>query len=669
MHSSILLEIVILLSISVITVALFRRWHLPPVLAYLFVGILVGPHNWGWVSDSEDTRFLAEFGVVFLMFTVGLEFSFPQLLTMRKEVFGIGAAQVGLTTLFVLIILVLLGESLSAAFIVGGVIALSSTAIVIKQLNEQMEINSRHGRLSIAILIFQDLAVIPFLIIIPALNVEADGNIATELAFAVVKGIFVIGFMLALGHWLLRPLFQQIAKLHSSELFTLTILLFSVAAAWITDFAGLSLALGAFIAGMMMAESEFKHQVEVDIRPFRDVLLGLFFITIGMLLNLHTLVVLLPWVMLTVVGIILLKIGVIMLVGHFTGIEKGISSRTALSLAQGGEFGFALLAIAFTNGILSEELSQIILASVILSMVISPFIIKHNGYFAKRWFAGSYMRSRVENIQAISEETTKIEGHVIICGYGRIGQNIARLLKQENLKYVAVDLDPVTVKEAHDAGEPVFYGNSTHSAILEAANIQKARVIVISYDDFHAASLIIQETKMLRPDIPILVRTRDDTHLTELQNIGATEVVPETLEASLTLASHLLMLLEVPAHRVTEAVKDIRESRYQLLHEFFHGQSIKDVSDPEISRQGLHSFIIPEGAFCIGKQIEELKLDEIDVVVTALRHDGVCHQKPGVESVIESGDVLVFYANPERSVQAENKLLTGKIKTAHALKK
>jgi len=661
MPHSVLLETVILLSISVISVALFRRLHLPPILAYLFVGILVGPHSFGWVSDSENTRFLAEFGVVFLMFTVGLEFSFPKLVTMRKDVFGIGAAQIGLTTLIVLLLLVAMGESASTAFIVGGVIALSSTAIVIKQLNEQMEIHSRHGRLSIAILIFQDLAVIPFLIIIPALNVNAEGSVATELTLAVIKGIVVISVMLAMGRWLLRPMFQQIAKLHSSELFTLTILLFSVSAAWITDFAGLSLALGAFVAGMMLAETEFKHQVEVDIRPFRDVLLGLFFVTIGMLLNLHSLFSLLPWVIASVVSIIVLKILVIMFVCRIAGIEKGVASRAALSLAQGGEFGFALLAIAFSNGILSEELSQIILASVILSMVISPFIIKNNGYVAKHWFANSYIRSRVENIQNIQEEATSIEDHIIICGYGRIGQNIAQLLKQEGFKYVAVDLDPVTVKEAHDAGEYVFYGDSTHSEILKAANISKARVLVISYDDFQAATIMIQHSKNLRPDLPILVRTRDDSHLAELQDIGATEVVPETLEASLTLSSHLLMLLDVPAQQVEKAVKNIRESRYQLLHEFFHGQSVLDVNSPDVSRRGLHSFVIPDGAHCIGKPIESLGLDKIDVVVTALRHDGVCHQKPKANSMIESGDVLVFYANPERSAQAETILLSGKL--------
>ncbi|MDX1812426.1 MAG: monovalent cation:proton antiporter-2 (CPA2) family protein, partial [Gammaproteobacteria bacterium] len=258
---------------------------MPPVLAYLFVGIMVGPHALGWVPDDESTRFLAEFGVVFLMFTVGLEFSLPQLLAMRKEVFAIGGAQVGITTLVIAAIAMTLGQKMETAIIVGGILALSSTAMVIKQLNEQLEINSRHGRLSVAILIFQDLAVIPFLIIIPMISSTVENNIAFELMIAVLKAVLVIGFMLAIGHWLLRPLFHEVARQHSSELFTLTVLLFSMAAAWITDLAGLSLALGAFIAGMMLSETEFKHQVEVDIRPFRDVLMGLFFITIGMLLN------------------------------------------------------------------------------------------------------------------------------------------------------------------------------------------------------------------------------------------------------------------------------------------------------------------------------------------------------------------------------------------------
>jgi len=660
-HSAPLQEIVLLLAISVVSVAMFRRLNLPPVLAYLFVGILVGPHGWAWIADTENTRFLAEFGVVFLMFTVGLEFSLPQLIAMRKEVFGIGGAQVILTTLLVMLVLMIAGQNVSGAFIVGGVIALSSTAMVIKQLTEQLESHSRHGRLSISILIFQDLAVIPFLIIIPALGAgAAEGGVTLALFYAVLKGVFVIALMFAAGHYLLRPLFHNIAKQHTSELFTLTILLFSVAAAWITGLAGLSLALGAFIAGMMLAETEFKHQVEVDIRPFRDVLMGLFFITIGMLLDIQALPTIFPWVLLAVLFIVVLKFAVIMAICHYMKIEKGIASRTGLTLAQGGEFGFAILAIALSAGALNEELSQITLASVIVSMIISPFIIRHNGIIAKRFFTKSYMDLRDTNVNVIKHETESLINHVVICGYGRIGQNVARFLKEENFSYVALDLDPVTVKAAHDAGEPVFYGDTTRKEILQAVHIESAQALVVSYDDFAAASKIIKHTKQIRPDIHILVRTRDDSHLKDLQEMGATEVIPETLEASLMLSSHLLMLLEVPMKKVVRNIQKVRENRYQMLHEFFHGQSNANIDEPDTLREGLHSITLPEDAFSIGKSIDELNLEiKCNIKVTALRHDGICHQKPDSASVLEAGDVIVLYATPEDSKRAEAILLSG----------
>ena len=659
MTHSVLQEIVVLLLVSVLCVSLFRRLHMSPILAYLFVGVLVGPNALGWIPDTESTRFLAEFGVVFLMFTVGLEFSLPHLMAMRKDVFGLGAMQVILTMLVFAAGFLLFGESLSSSLIVGGVIALSSTAIVIKQLTEQLEMNSRHGRLAIAILIFQDLAVIPFLIIIPALGQGSEAGLSAELSFAILKAIVVISIMIAGGHWLLRPLFHTIAKQHSSELFTLTILFFAVAAAWITDLAGLSLALGAFIAGMMLAETEFRHQVEVDIRPFRDVLLGLFFITIGMLLDMQIIPTLFHWIFLCVISIIVIKFLIIILIGKFAGIEKGVSSRTAMTLAQGGEFGFAILAIAFANGVLSENLSQIILASLIISMAISPFIIRNNSYLAKKWFAKSYMSSREQNTLLIEKETRGINDHVVICGFGRIGQNISRFLKKEGFEYAALDLDPVTVKEAHEAGEHVFYGDSTHLEILKAVHIDKARVLVISYDDYPASIKIIQATKSVRPDIPILVRTRDDSHLEDLQNLGATEIVPETLEASLMLSSHLLMLLNVPMKRVVRTMQEVRKSRYQLLHEFFHGQDIVDVSEEDNLREGLHSFTIPEGADCIGKHINDLDMDSCNVKISSLCHDGIYHQQPIEDVVLEAGDVLVLYAKPEDSEHAQAKLLQG----------
>lgn len=660
MSHTILQEIVLLLMVSVASVVIFRRLNMPPILAYIFVGILVGPHAFGWVPNDESTRFLAEFGVVFLMFTVGLEFSLPQLMAMRKEVFAVGGAQVGITALIIAAVVFALGEPADTAFIIGGIIALSSTAIVIKQLTEQLELNSRHGRLSVAILIFQDLAVIPFLIIIPMISSNTDSSITWELSLAVVKGIAVISIMLAIGHWLLRPLFYEVAKQHSAELFTLTILLFSVAAAWVTHLSGLSLALGAFIAGMMLSETEFKHQVEVDIRPFRDVLLGLFFITIGMLLDIGELPAILPYVLLCVVALVIFKFGIIFLLSRLSGYESGVASRAGIVLAQGGEFGFAIMAIAIANNVLSQETSQIVLSTVVISMLLSPFFIRYNGQITKKLFTKSYLGSRQDNIKSIDEETRELSGHVIICGYGRIGQNIAKFLKMQEFEYVALDLDPVIVKEAHEAGDPVFYADSTHQEILEAVKISKARVIVISYDDYSGSKKIISMVKAVRPDMPILVRTRDDSNLADLQALGATEIVPETLEASLMLSSYLLMTLDVPMRKIVANIREVRAARYQLLHEYFHGQETRTIEDPDAHREGLHSFTVPEGAYCIGKTLQEIEFEKVHVTVTALRHNEVCHERPGAEALIEAGDVLVLYGTPEDFEHAKSVMLSGR---------
>lgn len=659
MTHSVLQEIVFLLLISVCCVVIFKRLSMPPVLAYLFVGICVGPHALGWISDNASIQFLAEFGVVFLMFTVGLEFSLPQLLAMRKDVFAIGGAQVVLSTLVISIVIGLLGHKLSAAIIFGGILALSSTAMVIKQLTEQLEINSRHGRLSLAILLFQDLAVIPFLIIIPMLSHTSDNSIALELALAIVKAVLVIGLMLAIGHWLLRPLFHEVARQHSSELFTLTILLFSMAAAWITDMAGLSLALGSFIAGMMLSETEFKHQVEVDIRPFKDVLMGLFFITVGMLLNIKQLPEILPQVLVFVTGLVIIKYIVVMLICKLANIENGVASRTGISLAQGGEFGFAIMALAFNHGVLDEHLSQTGLATIVMSLLISPFLIRYNGAITKNLFPETYLKAREINLHELEKSTEALDGHIVICGYGRIGQNVSRFLRWEGFSFVALDLDPVIVKNAHEAGDRVYYGDSTHKEVLQAVQLKTARALVISFNDLSGTEKIINSAKQIQKDIPILVRTSDDSHLEKLQNLGVTEVVPETLEASLMLSSHLLLLLDVPMRKILDHIQEVRGKRYQMLHEFFHGQDDIHVSDADAIREGLHSLTIPEGSHCINKTLSEIDFEALHLKLNAICQDGICYQNPSPDELIEPGLVLVVYGKPEDYEHAQGILLSG----------
>jgi len=659
MKFGILEEALILLAVSVVAVAAFRRFRMPAILAYLFVGVLVGPYGLGWIPDSADTRLLAEFGVVFLLFTVGLEFSFPQLLAMKKVVFGLGSAQVGVTTLVAALTAWVYGMSPEGALVAGGVLAMSSTAIVIKQLTEQLELGSRHGTLSVGILLFQDVAVIPFLILIPALSGTSDVAVAQEVILTLAKGVLVVLAMMAVGHWLLRPLFHEIALSRSSELFTLTALLFTLAAAWLTHFAGLSLALGAFLAGMLLGETEFRHQVEANIRPFRDVLLGLFFVTIGMLLDVQNLPHVLYWALVVVAALILFKIFSIMALCLLMGFDKGVAMRTGVVLAQGGEFGFALLTLALTANLIEPEAGQIILAALIISMAVAPLLIHLNGAVVKRFFSDTYLRQREQLLRDVEVHARDLSDHTIICGYGRIGQNVARFLERENIPYLALDLDPVRVRDARAAGEHVYFGDATHREMLEAAGLYRSRAIVVSFEDIYATIKILQQVRRMSPELPILVRTRDDTNLERLQAEGATEVVPETLEASLMLSSHLLLLLGIPVARVLRQIKGVRDDRYQIMRQYFRGTD--ETSDEEATafKERLQTVTLAAGAAAVGKCIGDLHLDELGVLITALKRGGIRGELPQPEAELRIGDALILYGAPEDLRAAETRLLRG----------
>ncbi|MEW8499612.1 MAG: monovalent cation:proton antiporter-2 (CPA2) family protein [Candidatus Thiodiazotropha taylori] len=651
--------ILLLLAVSVLTVTLFRRMHLPPILGYLIVGILVGPFGGGLIASNEDTRFLAEFGVVFLLFTIGLEFSLPQMMAMKGAVFGLGGSQVLLTSIIAAVIAWLFGLESSAALITGAVLALSSTAIVTKQLSEQVELNTDHGRLGISILLFQDLAVIPMLVIIPLLSAGGSDGLLMPLVWALVKATAVFAVIMAFGHCILRPLFHEIARARSAELFTMTVLLVSLAAAWLTHEAGLSLALGAFLAGMMLGETEYRHQIEADIRPFQDVLLGLFFITVGMRVDLSSLLPILHWVTLAAIVLIAFKAGIIFLIGYLSKRPIEASFRSGLLLAQGGEFGFVLLDLSLESSLLPSGTSQILFAAIIISMVISPFLIRYNGRLAQLFCS---LRSSTVNQRPLDElvhEAEHLQQHVIICGYGRIGQNLGRLLQNEGFPYVALDLDPTVVQEAHEAGEPVHFGDASRQEIIQAAGIDRAAVVVITFEEHTTALKILHHLKSNYPDIQVLVRTRDDTHMETLELAGATEVMPEAVEASLMMGGQLLLLLKVPGSRILKIMREIRENHYKLLRDFYHGQEALDIEHDEGFQERLHTVTLPERAFAVGHTIEDLHLWDWEVSVTAVRRGGIRGEAPGPETRLKEGDVLVLAGTPHHLEHAEGLLLYG----------
>ena len=659
MEHTTLRSILILLAVAVLVVAALRRVKLPAVIAYLFTGLLVGPHGLGWIQDTADTRDLAEFGVVFLLFTLGLEFSLPKLLVMRRAVFLLGGMQVLLTTLGTAAMAWLFGAPVPVAIVLGGAFAMSSTAIVAKQLAEQSELNLQHGRLSIAVLLFQDLAVIPFLILIPALTHGSGTAIADGLLWSFLKGALAFIAILGAGRLFLRPLFHQIASARSAELFTIAVLLVTLAAAWSTAALGLSLALGAFLAGMMLAETEYRHQVDADIRPFRDILLGLFFVTVGMLLNPH--IVARHWwlLILSVAALMLFKTALVALLSRVLGADRGAALRTGLVLAQGGEFGFALLTLGLTAGIVRAPLAEFGLAVIVLSMIVSPLLIRANHTIVARIFPDTDADERDRLQHDIGQHQIHAEDHVLIVGYGRVGQNVARFLEPEGFAFVALDLDPVRVKRAREAGDPVYYGDGTNPAILKAAGVERARAVVISYFQVPTALKILEHVKKFRPDVPVLVRTRDDVDLDKLMQAGATEVIPETMESSLMVASHLLHLLGIPMSKILRKIQDVRSHRYSLLRSVFRGQDALPMETSHAFREQLYTVTLNAGSHAINKTIGELNLKAAQVVVTALRREGVVGRQPSADTLLKEGDVLVLWGTPEDLESSEEKLLKG----------
>jgi CPA2 family monovalent cation:H+ antiporter-2 len=645
--------ILILLGAAVIAVVVCRQFRLPPILGYLMVGLAVGPHALAWVPDSADVRDLAEFGIVFLMFSIGLEFSLPQLKSMRRAVFGLGLAQVAITTAVAMLVLHFLGYGWQAGFALGGMLAMSSTAIVSKMLAERMELATPHGRDVMGILLFQDLAVVAFLIVIPSLG-KTGGEVASELGIAVLKAAAVLAVILFAGQAPMRAWFHLVARQKSSELFMLNLLLVTLGLAALTEVTGLSLALGAFLAGMLIAETEYRYQVDEDIKPFRDVLLGLFFVTVGMFLDPHVVASHWLYVLLLLVLGVLSKIVLVVILARLFRAPLGAALRTGFYLAQAGEFALVMLALTADSGLLGPPLTQAVLAAMVLSMLTAPIVIHFAEPVVRKLTANDWL-ARAAQITRIAATTMARQDHVIICGYGRSGQNLARLLEAEDIQYIALDSDPERVREATGEGGAVVYGDAGRKDALSAAGLAKARAVVITFADTPVALKILHHIHAARPELPVVVRTLDDNELDRLMKGGATEVVPEVLEGSLMLATHSLLLLGVPLNRVLKRIRVIREERYSLFRGFYRG--VSDAGDAAESLQPrLHSVLLPDRAGAIGRSLADVQLADL-VEVTGVRRKGARSQRPGPEWVFEVGDVVVLLGSPEKLAKAEQRLL------------
>ena len=645
-------------------VALCRSLKLPPMLGYLAVGVLIGPNALALAKDSSSVTYLAEFGVVFLMFVIGLEFNLPKLRSMRTLVFGLGLSQVTLTIVAAVAGNVLLawgftmagrswGLGWQSAVALGGALAMSSTAIVVKLMAERLELESEHGRRVMGVLLFQDLAVVPLLVLIPALGSSPE-VLMQSLAFAALKAAALLTVLLVGGQRVMRWWLTIVARRRSEELFILNLLLVTLGLAWMTEHAGLSLALGAFVAGMLIAETEYKHQVETDIRPFHDVLLGLFFITIGMKLDAR--IVMDRWGLVLLLSLlpVVFKFALVAGLAKAFGAQPGVALRTGLYLAQAGEFGFVLLSMATQQDLIPARLHSPVLASMVLSMLATPFLIMYSNRIVMRLSSSDWLMQSVA-MTRIAKRAINTEAHIIIAGYGRSGQNLARLLEHEHIPYMALDLDPDRVRQATAAGQSVVFGDAARLQSLMAAGLARASAVVVSYHDTLSALKILRLVQEHAPKVPVIVRTRDDTDIERLQAAGATGVVPETIEGSLMLASHALALVGVPMRRVIRVVQDQRDARYGLLRGYFHGADDDTVDERQQAR--LLSVSLPPAAASLGETLESLALHALGVSVVSVRRASGAVTRPDDHLTLAAGDTLVLSGLPEPLALAEGKLL------------
>ncbi|MDD4964835.1 MAG: monovalent cation:proton antiporter-2 (CPA2) family protein [Gallionella sp.] len=652
--------VLILLTTAVLVVVACRVLHLPVMLGYIIVGILIGPYALAWIPDEPGTRHLAEFGVVFLMFSIGLEFSLARLMAMKRTVFGLGGAQVIVTIVCIMAGGLVFGLDWRSGLALGGVLAMSSTAIVSKMLVERAELNMPYGQQMMGVLLFQDLAVVPLLIIIPALAANT-GDLSATLAYATLKAIGVLLVLLVFGQRVMRRWFHIVATQKSSELFILNVLLITLGLAYLTELAGLSMALGAFVAGMLISETEYRFQVEEDIKPFRDVLLGLFFVTIGMKLNLSSVAQDFGWIVLALCILIVLKALVIAVLARTFEGDWGVALRSGIGLAQAGEFGFVLLTLTDEAHLLHSAVLQIVLAAMLLSMLAAPFLIQHAEAIARRFSAAEWTNRAVQ-LHQIAIQSMMNTGHIIVCGYGRSGSNLVGFLEQEDLSFIALDLDPRHVRDGLAAHKNVVYGNAAKREVLMAAGLMRAKTLVITYKDQHSSLAILRHVQELRPDLPVVVRTNDNTHVEALKQAGAAEVVAEIIEGSVMLASQALLMAGVPLHRVIHQIQSSRARRYAVFSGFFNVASqVNEVLDHTQPR--FVSILLKSNYAAVGQKLGELNLRALNIEVNGIRRPQQLDAQPTAELHLRVGDVLVLLGTPDALKQAEKLLQDGEFES------
>ena len=559
MESQFLPQVLVLLIAAVVIVFAFERLRLSPVLGYIVAGAAIGPYGLKLISGVEETRALAELGIVFLLFMIGLELPYERLAAMRRYVLGLGVLQVAITGVIFGGLARWLGQSLESSVVIGVGLALSSTAIALQLLVLRGEQTTPLGRASIAILITQDLLVVPMLVLIPGLGDEA-GSLTGALGEALLQAAVVLAAIILAGRLLLRHVFRLIARARQAELLTATALVVILGTAAVTAQVGLSLALGAFIAGLLLAESEYRHHVEADIAPFRGILLGLFFMTVGMSVDIGRLPAELSTVAALVAVLLAVKAAVLFALVSLTRLGAAAAVRTALLLCQGGEFAFIMFTLAIEHGVMAQATYDLLILVVGVTMAMTPGLAWIGRALARHMMAGEADRHG-----GLAAGAAELEGHVVILGFGRVGQTIATMLKAIDIPYVAVDLEPRRVIEGRARGLPVFYADASRPQVLRRANVERACAAVVAVDNPANAVRVVDAIRRAGPEVGIYARARDRTEMQRLEAAGATVVIPDTLEASLQLGGQLLSRVGMSDTDIDRLCAELRTEGYGRL--------------------------------------------------------------------------------------------------------
>jgi len=632
---------IILLGISIPISIFFARIGLPTIVGFLVTGVIIGPHGFALVKETSTVEMLAQIGIVLLLFTIGLEFSVRSMLKIKKEVILGGALQVAFTVLSVLLFLRWAGTSFPQALVLGFIVSLSSSAIVLKFLTDRGEVNSSHGNLSVGILLFQDISVVLMVMVTQAFG---EGSAVTGISIAnkLMMAIAAISLIVLAVGYFVPKLFHEVVRLRNREVFILTIVFVCLGTAWATSLSGLSLALGAFIAGLAISESEYSHQIVAEILPFRDTFSSLFFISIGMLLELKYLTAHLPQVFLFAASILFVKALILIAVAViFLRYPLRLSIIVGLNLAQIGEFSFILIKMGQGSGLFSYDLYQTVLAVSILTMAAAPFIFPWSGSAAS--FAGRYFSERVPAAGAEAVKT-HLSHHVIIVGYGLNGQNLARVLKETGIGHLVMDMNSDRVKRAKKDGHPAYFGDSSYPAVLKKMGIEKAKMIVLGITDAVATRRTVKSARELNPAITIIVRTHYIEEVEELYKLGADEVIPEEFETSVEIFARVLKDYRIPGNIIQNQIDLVRGEGYAMFRNpSLSGERLARLTSI-LETSVMDTYLVEKGCGAEGKTLEELDIRRRTggAAVLAVIRKSKAHTNPGGDFRIDAGDMLVI---------------------------